>query len=139
MVFLHDNTHGWVQKINVTRQDTTPPWNLSFLFRRRWLRLWIYIHYIVIVLCGIYKSENAEEDKQKCLSRHTNNSPPPICAGILKQSTGARNRLGIGLSYRHARTRICKFLRSPGIDSKEPIPGFLKRLQIGATYSCANV
>jgi hypothetical protein len=63
-----------------------------------------------------------------------NNSPPPICAGILKQSMGARNRVGIGLSYRHARTRICKLLRA-----KESIPGFLKRLQIGATDSCANV
>ncbi len=46
------------------------------------------------------------------------------CAGILKQSMGARNRVGIGLLYRPARARIFKLLRSPRIDSKEPIlPG----------------
>jgi hypothetical protein len=35
---------------------------------------------------------------------------------------GARNRLGIGLSYWPSRDRICKRLRSPGIDSNESIP-----------------
>ncbi len=44
------------------------------------------------------------------------------CAGIFKQSMGARNRVGIGLSYRPARARICKRLRSPEIDSNESIP-----------------
>jgi hypothetical protein len=33
----------------------------------------------------------------------------------------ARNRVGIGLSYRPARARIFKLLRSPRIDSKESI------------------
>jgi hypothetical protein len=38
--------------------------------------------------------------------------------GILEQSMGARNRVGMGLSYRPPpRARICKHLRSPGIDS----------------------
>ncbi len=31
---------------------------------------------------------------------------------------GARNRVGIGFSYRPARARICKRLGSPGIDSE---------------------
>ncbi len=35
-------------------------------------------------------------------------------AGILKQSMGARNRVGIWLSYRPATARICKLLRSRG-------------------------
>ncbi len=30
-------------------------------------------------------------------------SYPMVCAGIFKQSMGARNRVGIGLSYRPAR------------------------------------
>jgi hypothetical protein len=34
---------------------------------------------------------------------------------------GARNRAGIGLSYRPARARICKCLWRPGIDSEESI------------------
>jgi hypothetical protein len=40
---------------------------------------------------------------------------------------GARNRVGIGLSYQPARTRILKILRSPGIDSRESIPGGTER------------
>ncbi len=39
------------------------------------------------------------------------------CAGILEQSMEASNRVGIGLSCRPARARICKCLWSPGIDS----------------------
>jgi len=40
--------------------------------------------------------------------RHPQRSPPPFltsfsCAGIFNQSMGARNRVGIGLSYRPAR------------------------------------
>jgi hypothetical protein len=35
---------------------------------------------------------------------------------------GAGNRVGIGLSYRPARARIFKLIRSPRLDSKEPIP-----------------
>jgi hypothetical protein len=35
---------------------------------------------------------------------------------------GARNRVGVGFSYRPARDSIFKFLRSPGIDYKESIP-----------------
>jgi hypothetical protein len=34
---------------------------------------------------------------------------------------GARNRVGMGLSYSPVRARICKRLRSPRIDSKELI------------------
>jgi hypothetical protein len=73
-----------------------------------------------------------------------------VCAGTLEQSMGARNRAGIGLSYRPAglhrmaesiswnrflgllkvqkyrlwpvRARIFIHLSSPGIDSKETIP-----------------
>ncbi len=44
------------------------------------------------------------------------------CAGILLQSMGARNQVGIGLSYRPARARIWKPFKEPrnrclGIDS----------------------
>jgi hypothetical protein len=42
-------------------------------------------------------------------------------AGILEQSMGARNRVGIGLSYRPARL---------GIDYLKSIPGLLKSLKI---------
>ncbi len=45
-------------------------------------------------------------------------------AGILEQSMGARNRVGIGLLYLPARLhRLC------GIDSLESIPGLLKSLK----------
>ncbi len=44
-------------------------------------------------------------------------------AGILEQSIGAKNWAGLGLPYRPARAQICKRMRSPGIDSKESIPG----------------
>jgi hypothetical protein len=43
------------------------------------------------------------------------------CAGILEQSMGARNRVGTGLIAPAPRARICKHLRSPGIDSKDSI------------------
>jgi hypothetical protein len=86
---------------------------MTVKFQKRWFCPWVYIHYIAFVFMRNIHNENAEEDKQKCLSRHTNNSPPPICAGILKQSMGDRNRVGEWLSYRHAKTRICKLLRSP--------------------------
>ncbi len=43
--------------------------------------------------------------------------PSLICAGILEQSVGARNRVGIGLSYRPARLH-----KAGGIDSLESIP-----------------
>ncbi len=51
---------------------------------------------------------------------------------------GARNQVGIGLSYRLTRARICKRLRSLSIDSKESIPGLLKRLQILALATWAG-
>ncbi len=38
-------------------------------------------------------------------------------AGILEQSMGARNRVGVGLSFWPAKDGIFKLLRSPGIDS----------------------
>jgi hypothetical protein len=41
---------------------------------------------------------------------------------FLNNLWGARNRVGVGLSYRPARARIFKLLRSPRIDSTEPIP-----------------
>ncbi len=74
-------------------------------------------------------------------------------AGIFKQSMGTRNRVGIGLLYRPARTRICKPFKEPEIDSQpggpvrqpyslyrlarlhrlaESLPELLKRLQIRA-------
>ncbi len=85
-----------------------------------------------------------------CLSAWTptNDPTPPgtkYSAEILEQSIAARNRVGIGLSYR---ARSCKHLRSPGINSAslfslacrfvkqgcptgppgwESIPGILKR------------
>ncbi len=47
------------------------------------------------------------------------------CAGILEQSMGARNRVGIGLSYRPARLhRLAESI------SLESIPGLLKSLKI---------
>ncbi len=42
-------------------------------------------------------------------------------AGILEHSVGARNRVGIVLSYRPASDGIFKLLRSPGINFKESI------------------
>ncbi len=85
-------------------------------------------------------------------------------AGIFQQSMGTRNRVGIGLSYRLARARICKPFNEPrnrflawragtttlfvvstrqaskayGIDSSESIPGLLKRLQIQAQTTLAG-
>ena len=47
-------------------------------------------------------------------------------AGILKQAMGARNRVGIGLSYRPAR------MHRLGVDSLELILERLKRLKIRA-------
>jgi hypothetical protein len=47
------------------------------------------------------------------------------CAGILEQSMGAMNRLGIGLSYRPDRST-----KAGGIDSLESISGILKSLKI---------
>ncbi len=44
-------------------------------------------------------------------------------AGILEQSMGAGNRVGIGLSF------------SPGSASLESIPGLLKRLKIPSLFS----
>jgi hypothetical protein len=35
------------------------------------------------------------------------------CAGILEQSMGARNRVGIGLLYRPTKARICKPFKEP--------------------------
>jgi hypothetical protein len=49
------------------------------------------------------------------------------CAGILEQSMGARNRVGIGLSYRPARLhRLAELI---------PWNRFLKSLKILALYS----
>ncbi len=45
-----------------------------------------------------------------------------VSAGNLEQSVGARNRVGIRMSYKSARARIFKRLWSPGIDFKESIP-----------------
>jgi hypothetical protein len=47
-------------------------------------------------------------------------------AGISKQSMGAGNRVGIGLSYRQPTPQ------AGGIDSFGYIPGLIKRLQIRA-------
>ncbi len=48
------------------------------------------------------------------------------CAGILEQSMRARNREGIGLSYRPARLQRLA----------ESIPGLLKSFKIGLWISC---
>jgi hypothetical protein len=42
-------------------------------------------------------------------------------AGVLDKSMGARNLVGIGLSYWPARARIGKSLRSPGIDPRNQV------------------
>jgi hypothetical protein len=42
-----------------------------------------------------------------------------IGAKILEQSMGARNQVGIGLSYRSALARICERLWSPEIESED--------------------
>ncbi len=43
------------------------------------------------------------------------------CAGILEQSMGAKNRVGIGLSYRPGRLHVHRLAESvPGIDSCAP-------------------
>jgi hypothetical protein len=52
-----------------------------------------------------------------------------IRAGIFNQYMGARNRVGIGLSHRHARLHR---LAPGGIHSLESIPGLHKRLKIPA-------
>ncbi len=60
----------------------------------------------------------------------------PLCvwvcrAGIFKQSMGARNRVGIGLSYQPARLhRLAEF-----IPWNRSIPGLHKRLKVRAQYS----
>jgi hypothetical protein len=50
------------------------------------------------------------------------------CAGILKQSMGARNRVGISLSNRPARARICK-----RFGSQESIPQLYVTWRAGTT------
>ncbi len=49
-------------------------------------------------------------------------------AGIFKQSMGARNQVGIGVSYRPAKVYSTW---AGGIDSLEPIPRLLLDLMIG--------
>jgi hypothetical protein len=51
-----------------------------------------------------------------------------FCAGIFKQSMWARNRVGLGLSYRHAK------LQAGGINSLESIPELLKSLKFRALH-----
>jgi hypothetical protein len=55
------------------------------------------------------------------------------CAGIFKQSIGARNRVGIGLSFRPARAGIFKLLCRPRIDSTESIPPAYEASRAGTT------
>ncbi len=55
--------------------------------------------------------------KEKYLLSYTP-PPPPLSpsgasAGTLEQSLGARNRVGIGLSYRPATARTCKHFKEP--------------------------
>jgi hypothetical protein len=45
----------------------------------------------------------------------------------------AGHRVGIGLSYRPARARICKRLRRPGIDSEDSIPPAYVAWRAGTT------
>ncbi len=70
-------------------------------------------------------SEKADSEWEQILKCRLESSPR---AGIFKQSIGARNRVGIGLSYRPAR------LVAGGIHSLESIPGLHKRLKIRAQY-----
>ncbi len=75
------------------------------------------------------------------MKHHPPPPPPPVMgqeisssqkhnrAGIFKESVGARNRGGIGLSYRPARPTL-----AGGIHSLESIPGLHKRLKIRAQY-----
>ncbi len=76
------------------------------------------------------------------MNRHGNWCHQP-CAGIFRQSMGARNRAGKWLSYRPSRPRICKRLWSPGIDSEESIlPAYVACLlvrQIGLSYRPARL
>jgi hypothetical protein len=51
-----------------------------------------------------------------------------ISAGVLEQSMGARNRVGLGLSYRPAR-----------LHSLESIPGLFKNLKIPFVYEQAQL
>ena len=53
-----------------------------------------------------------------------------ICVGILEQSMGAKNRVGIGLS-----TGPRKATKAGGINSLESIPGLLKSLKVRAHKS----
>jgi hypothetical protein len=48
-----------------------------------------------------------------CSTRNSLSSPTAICAGSLEQSMGARNQVGIGLSYRRP-TRAGIFKQSMG-------------------------
>ncbi len=50
--------------------------------------------------------------------------PASACAGVFKQSMGARNRVGLGWSYRPAR------LQASVVDSLESNLGFLKSIKI---------
>jgi hypothetical protein len=56
------------------------------------------------------------------------------CAGIFKQSMGARNRVGIEFSYRPARIHTY----AGGFESLESIPGLLKSLfkNLGSDLKC---
>jgi hypothetical protein len=67
------------------------------------------IFYLLFVLLDCHKYA-------KVLVTPKHLPPPPhasvSCAGILEQPMGARNRVGIGLSYRPARDCIFKLRRS---------------------------
>jgi hypothetical protein len=55
-------------------------------------------------------------------------------AGILEQSMGARNRVGLGLSYQPEGIH-----RLAGIVSLESIPGLLKHLKIPSLFSSVYI
>jgi hypothetical protein len=63
---------------------------------------------------------------------HWRTYPYPVLE-FFKQSMGARNRVGIGLSYLPARARICKCLWSLGIDSEESISPAYVAWRVGTT------
>jgi hypothetical protein len=84
------------------------------------------------------KSEQAlSAGKAKAPGRRTFFCPAQslnvICAAILGQSMGVRNRVGIGLSYRPARLH-----RLAESTPWELIPGLLKSLKIRALFSRNN-
>ncbi len=104
-IYMRLNNDSWLILINlaVPLIQTVKLW-MSIICRSTFRRVYICIHCTKMII--VYRLQACEWIN---------------CAGILEQSMGARNRLGIGLSYRPARARICKRLRSTGNNFKVSI------------------